>query len=118
MSASDSNRSFRQRLLVLIDRSGVSDRRLSLLATGSGDTVRNMRRGSSPRLESVEAPCRILGFRLELAPLDEHGQPPEGAPAVESRPEWSRRLRQEIRQDLVEVLARPGKGRPGSNKPG
>ena len=49
MSASDSNMSFRQRLLELIDSSGVSDRRLSLLATGSADTVRNLRRGSSPR---------------------------------------------------------------------
>ena len=43
MTASDSNRGFRQRLLDLIDRSGVSDRRLSMLATGSIDTVRNMR---------------------------------------------------------------------------
>ena len=37
---------FRQRLLELIDRSGVSDRRLSMLATG-------------------KALCRVLGFRLE-----------------------------------------------------
>ena len=92
MTASDSNRGFRQRLLDLIDRSGVSDRRLSVLATGNTDTVRNMRRGSSPRLASVEVLCRILGFRLEMVPLDELGQPPE------KRPEWSRRLREEIRQ--------------------
>ena len=118
MSASDSNRGFRQRLLELIDRSGVTDRCLSMLATSSTDTVRNMRRGASPRLESVEALCRVLGFRLQMAPLDEPAQPTEGAPAVERRPEWSRRLREEIRQDLVKVLARPGKGRPGSNKPG
>ena len=90
--ASDSNRGFRQRLLDLIDRSGVSDRRLSMLATGSTDTVRNMRRGSSPRLASVEVLCRVLGFRLEMVPLDELGQPPE------KRPEWSRRLREEIRK--------------------
>ena len=75
MSASDSNRGFRQRLLELIDRSGVSDLRLSLLATGSTDTVRNLRRGSSPRLDSLEALCRVLGFRLEMAPLDEPAQP-------------------------------------------
>ena len=118
MSASDSNRGFRQRLLELIDHSGVSDRRLSLLATGSSDTVRNLRRGSSPRLDSLDALCRILGFRLEMAPLDEPGQPPEGAPAIERRPEWSRRLREEIRQDLVEILARSGKAGPGSNRPG
>ena len=95
---------FRQRHLDLIDRSGVSDRRLSLLATGSADTVRNMRRGSSPRLDFLESLCRVLGFRLKMAPLNEPGQPPEEAPAVERRPEWSRRLREEIRQDLVKIL--------------
>ena len=109
--------SLRQRLLELIDRSGVSDRRLSLLATGSTDTVRNMRRGATPRLDSLEALCRVLGFRLQLVPLDEPAQPPEGASAAERPPESSRRLREEILQDLVEVLARAGKGGPGSNKP-
>ena len=48
MAVSDSNGSFRQCLLDLIDRSGVSDRRLSLLPSGNPDTVRNMRRGSPP----------------------------------------------------------------------
>ena len=110
--------SLRQRLLELIDRSSVSDRRLSLLATGSTDTVRNMRRGAPPpQLDSIEALCRVLGFRLQMAPLDEPAQPPEGASAVERRPEWSRQLREEIRQDLAEVLARAGKGGPGSNRP-
>ena len=118
MSASDSNRGFRQRLLKLIDRSGVSDRRLSLLATGSADTLRNMRRGSTPRLDSVEALCRVLGFRLEMTPLDKPAHPPQGAPAVKRRPEWSHRLREEIRQDLVEILAPAGKGGPASNRPG
>ena len=111
MAASNSRIGFRQRLLDLIDRSGVSDRRLSLLASGSTDTVRNMRRGSSPRLDSLEALCRVLGFQLQIAPLDEPGEPVEGAPNVEKRPEWSRRLREEIRQDLVEILGRTGKGR-------
>ncbi len=117
MNASDSNLGFRQRLLDVIDRSGVSARRLSLLATGSADTVRNMRRGSSPRLDTLEVLCRALGFRLEMVPLDEPAEPPEGPPAVEKRPEWSRRLREEIRQDLVELLARAGKGNPWSNGP-
>ena len=114
MRASDSNIGFRQRLLELIDRSGVSDRRLSLLATGSADTVRNMRRGSLPRLDSLEALCRVLGCRLQMVPLDEPGQATEGTPAVEKRPEWSRRLREEIRRDLVEILDRGSKSR----KPG
>ena len=110
MSTSNSNTGFRQRLLKVIDRSGVSDRRLSLLATGSADSVRNMRRGSSPRLDSLEALCRVLGVRLEMVPLDEPGQPPEEALAVEKRPEWSRRLREEIRRDLVQILTGDGKG--------
>ena len=110
MSDSGSDTDLRQRLLNLIDRSGVSDRRLSLLATGSADSVRNMRRGSSPRLDSLEALCRVLGVRLEMVPLDEPGQAPAGAPAVEKRPEWSRRLREEIRQDLVDILGADGKG--------
>ena len=118
MSGGASSTGFRQRLLDLIDRSGGSDRRLSLLATGSADTVRNMRRGSSPRMDSLEALCRVLGFRLEMVPLDEPGHPPEEVPAVETRPEWSRRLREEIRQDLVEVLGLAGKEGPWSNEPG
>ena len=117
MTAFDSNRGFRERLLEMVARSGVSDRRLSLLATGSTDTVRNMRRGSSPRLDSLEALCRVLGFRLEMVPLDEPGQPARGSPAVEKRPEWSRTLREEIREDLVEMLGRSGKNGPGSNRP-
>ena len=112
MTASDSRACFRQRLLDLIDCSGVSDRRLSLLATGSTDTVRNVRRGSSPRLDSLEALCGVLGLRLEMVPIDEPSQSPEGNPTVEKRPEWSRRLREEIRQDLVKILGRAGKERP------
>ena len=112
MSASGSDADLRQRLLELIGSSGVSDRQLSLLATGSADTVRNMRRGSSPRLDSLEALCRVLGFRLEMVPLDQPGQPARGSPALEKRPEWSRRLREEIRQDLIKILSGAGKGVP------
>ena len=109
MTTSDSRMGFRQRLLALIDRSGVSDRRLSLLATGSTDAVRHMRGGSWPRLDTLEALCRVLGVRLEIVPLDEPGQAPDGAPAIERRPEWSRRLREEIRRDLIEILSRADK---------
>lgn len=104
MTASDSNMGFRQRLLETIDRSGASDRRLSLIATGSADTVRNMRRGSSPRLDSLEALCRVLGLQLQAVPLDEPNPPLKGPPTVEKRPEWSRRLREEIRRDFVKIL--------------
>ena len=95
---------FRQHLLNLIDRCGVSDRHLSILATGSSDTVRNIRRGSSPRLDSLEAICRVLGLRLQTAPLDDPVESPEGAPAVEKRPDWARRLREDIRRDLTLLL--------------
>lgn len=96
--------SFRQHLLNLIDRCGVSDRHLSILATGSSDTVRNIRRGSSPRLDSLEAICRVLGLRLQTAPLDDPVESPEGVPAVEKRPDWARRLREDIRRDLSVLL--------------
>lgn len=53
-------------ILTAIDESGVSDRALSLVATGGSDTVRNMRRGSTPNLETLEALCRHLGLDLCL----------------------------------------------------
>ena len=39
----------------------MSDRQISLLATGSTDTVRNIRRGACPRLDTLEALCEVLG---------------------------------------------------------
>ena len=110
MGASDSRMGLRQRLLDLIDRSDLSDRQLSVLASRSVDTVRNMRRGCYPRLDTLEALCRALGGRLEIVPLDERRKPSEGLPAVERRPAWSDRLREEIRQDLVEIVGSGDKG--------
>ena len=118
MSASGSDTDLRQRFLDLIDRSRASDRQLSLLATSSADTVRNIRRGSSPRLDSLEAICRVLGVRIQLVPFDEHGQAAEGTPVVEKRPKWTHRLWAEIRQDLVEIVGRASKKDPWSNRPG
>ena len=46
----------------------VSDRQLSLLATGSTDTIRNIRRGSSPRTDTLEAICKVLGVEIHLGP--------------------------------------------------
>ena len=46
MRTSDSGMGLRQWLLDLIDDSGLPDRGLSLLATGSTDTVRHIRRGA------------------------------------------------------------------------
>ena len=112
MIASDSNRSFTKHLLDLIDGSGVSDRHLSLIATGNPNTVRNIRRGTVPRLDTLEALCRVLGLRLEMVPLDEPVQTSEGVPAVETRPQCASRLRKEFRRDLVEILGRAGKNGP------
>ena len=108
MTTSDAHMSFRQRLLDLIDRTGVSDREISRIATGSTNAVRNMRRGAYPRLDTLEAVCHALGFRLEMVPLDELG----AAPAIEKQPEWARRLREEIRRDLVEILGCAANGAP------
>lgn len=107
MTTTDSHRNIRQRVLDLIENSGISDRQLSRLATGNTYAIRNIRRSSSPRLLTIEAVCRILGCRLEIVPFDGPEQP---ALAIQRRPEWSRRLREEIRRDLVEILGHAGKG--------
>lgn len=119
MGDSDSVRGVKQRLLDLIDESSISDRRLSLLATGNSSTVRALRRGANPRLDTLEALCRVLGLRLEMVSLNKPCQPSERTPGVEKQPEWSRRLREGIRQDLVEILGRGNKlglGRTGRSR--
>ena len=58
----------REQLLNLIGGRDVSDRQLSLLATGSTDTIRNIRRGSSPRTDTLEALCAVLGVEVRLGP--------------------------------------------------
>ena len=69
----------RQQLLCLMDGKKVSDRRLSMLATGSTDTVRNIRRGANPRVSTLEAICSVLGAEIHLStPQDDAG--PEKAP--------------------------------------
>ena len=102
--------SFRHHLLDLIDQTGVSDREISRLATGNIYAVRNIRRGTSPRLDTLEVLCRALGVRLEMVPLDEPGQASDGARSVAKLPEWSGRLREEIRRDLIEILGRDCNG--------
>ena len=109
MRASDSRTGFRQRLLDLIDQSGVTDWHLSRLATGSSDTVRNIRRGATPHVNTIEALLRCLGFRLQIAPLDAADQLGNDVPAVEKPPDWARQLREEFRQDLAEALGRDDK---------
>ena len=39
-----------------------------MAATGSADTLRNIRRGSHPRVDTLEALCRVLGLEVQLGP--------------------------------------------------
>ena len=61
--------SIKDLLLELIDKRGLSDRQVSMLATGSTDTVRNIRRGSYPRLDTFEEICRVLELKLHIGPI-------------------------------------------------
>ena len=73
----------RDQLLSLIGGRDVSDRRLSLLATGSTDTVRNIRRGSSPRTDTLEALCGVLGVEIHLGlPQDAAGREKDPPPPI------------------------------------
>ena len=112
LGESDPSMGFRRHLLDVIDYQGISDRQLSLRATGNAFTVRNMRRGTMPRPDTLEALCHTLGVRIQVVPLDEGRQSPEDAPSVEQLPDWPRQLRKEIIQDIAEILARPEKRSP------
>ena len=108
LGESDSGMSFKRHLLDVIDQSGMTDRQLSLRATGNAFTVRNLRRGAMPILDTVEALCHFLGLRIQVVPLDKGRQ----LPAVEQPPNSSRQLRKEIVQDMADILARTGMRRP------
>ena len=56
----------REHILAAVAESDLSERRLSLLATGSTDTIRNIRRGAVPRVSTLEALCRVLGLELQI----------------------------------------------------
>ena len=58
----------RERLLAAVRRSHLSERKLSKLATGADDTIRNIRRGAVPRADTLEALCSVLGLELQIAP--------------------------------------------------
>ena len=59
-------------VLVAIEKAaqdlGYSDRKVSVLATGTDDTIRNIRRGSFPRIETLEAICGALGLEIYIGP--------------------------------------------------
>lgn len=60
----------REQLISAIDKaaveSGISDRKLSLLASGKEDTIRNLRRGAFPRVDTFESLCDVLGIEVSL----------------------------------------------------
>ena len=58
----------REQLLAAVDDSPLSDRKLSMLATATPDTIRNIRRGAAPRADTLEALCQVLGLDLQFAP--------------------------------------------------
>ena len=58
----------REQLLAAVRKSGLSERQLSIAATGSADTVRNVRRGAHPRVDTLEALCRVLGLDVGISP--------------------------------------------------
>ena len=58
----------REELLAAVRKSRLSERRLSIEATGSSDTLRNIRRGAQPRADTLVALCRVLGLDVRLTP--------------------------------------------------
>ena len=60
----------REKLLSAIDvemqKTGISDRALSVKATGSTDTIRNIRRGAYPRIDTAESLLNALGMSIEV----------------------------------------------------
>ena len=64
----DQERDLRKVLIETIDQPVWSDRHLSKLATGSSDTIRNIRRGASPRLDTFEAILWSMGYTCRLVP--------------------------------------------------
>ena len=54
-----------------------------MLATGSTDTVRNIRRGSNPRTDTLEALCGVLDLEIYLGPpQDDPGPEPPAPPEI------------------------------------
>ena len=64
----------RAKLLGRIDESGISDRKVSMLATNSPDTIRAIRRDASPRADTIDAICRTIGMEIRIKPAPGDGR--------------------------------------------
>ena len=71
----------REQLLAAVDDSPLSDRKISMRATATPDTIRNIRRGAAPRADTLEAICQVLGLDLQIGP-----RPQTEPGALPSRP--------------------------------
>ena len=65
----------RAKLLARIDESGMSDRKVSVLATNSPDTIRAIRREARPRADTIDAICRTIGMEIRIEPAPGYGRP-------------------------------------------
>ena len=74
----------RAKLLAAIDASDLTDRKLSVHATGSADTVRNLRRGSNPRADNLERLCHAMGLELQMTPAPKPPTNKDATPALDS----------------------------------
>ena len=65
----------RAKLLARVDESGMSDRKVSMLATNGDATIRSMRRGVNPTANTIDAICRTLGMEIRIEPARGDGRP-------------------------------------------
>ena len=93
------------RLLEQIDRSALSDRQVSLRATGKPDTVRNIRRGANPRSDTANAICEALRLEMRIERVDD---PIDNAPRPETRFDESNQLPVRTWEDPGEKPAAEG----------
>ena len=69
----------RAKLVAAIEASDLPDRKLSFLATGTPDAVRNLRRGTTPRADTLERLCHAMGLELQISPAP---KPPTNKPST------------------------------------
>ena len=74
----------RAKLVAAIDASDLTDRKLSVRATGSPDAVRNLRRGAIPRADNLERLCHAMGLELQITRAPKPPTNKDATPALDS----------------------------------